>query len=186
MQKRSVILLILFFLVLISIPVYSFLIRPNLDNQVDWVMHGVVVNTNGEVNQKTEYQIGQFTFSASVQDHEDKTATLNTRIVATDKFRYFFNSSNNPTDHTEHLSTNRKYFDHPYYVYSEFQYDTVGNTSIRADIAIDFEKEYMIINWHDDQDLYLVASTDPNTDPQEILAHFEGFIAEYDESHVNG
>ena len=149
-------------------------------------MHGVVVNSQGEVNQYTEYQVGQFTVSGSIHEETDKTATMKLRIIMPENFRYMFNTADHPSERTKYISTNRKYFDDPYYVFSHFVNDRFATGATVAYMALDQEKEFIIINWYVDQDLYLVASTDPITDPKEILTYFEAFIEEYDESHVNG
>ena len=185
MQKRSMFFLIILSALLISIPIYAFLIWPNLGNTVDWTMHGVVVNSQGEVNKYTEYQVGQFTVSGSIHDEADKIATMKLRIIMTENFRYMFDNAGHPNDRTKYISMNRKYTDEPYYVFSHFTYDRFANESTFAYMALDQEKEFMIFNWDDDKDLYLVASTDPDTDPNEILAYFQKFIEDYDESHRN-
>lgn len=173
------IFLIILAIMLISIPVYAFLIWPNLGNTVDWTMHGVVVNSQGEVNQYTEYQVGQFTVSGSIHDEADKTATMKLRIIMTENFRYMFDNADQPGDRTEYHSMNRKYTDEPYYVFSHFIYDRFANESTIAYMGLDLEKEFMIFSWDDDKDLYLVASTDPDTDPRDILAYFEAFRVSY-------
>lgn len=116
----------------------------------------------------------QFSFSVSsklTQSSQNSEKELELSFVFPNNFPYkvqqLFSTS---TPHTEHL---------PYYVLMGYCYSILDNDSIFVQCAYDKEASLLIINWGDDNNKYLVASTDPSTPPQEIMDYFQDFLNEY-------
>ena len=146
---------------------------------IDWVMHGIVVDSDGNKANYVHYLLDDFSVSGTVEPEEDNCAEMSLRIVLPDSFQYMFEKENEPDASTEYYSNNRKYTDEPYYVVYGFSYDQRGNKSVPIVIGLSLENEYMIFNWEEGEDLYLVASTDPETDPNDILQYFQVFRETY-------
>ena len=109
---------------------------------------------------------------ASVADDLNKNAQLTYNIDLVD-FRYVrVNGESDPAKNCDPFG-----FPLPYYIVSNgFCYDGVNNEIIGRKLAIDFNMGYLIMNFDDGYELYLVAAADPNVAAEDILSHFAGFI----------
>ena len=175
MHKRAIIFLVLFALLIAAIPAYHFLILPNLPNRIDWTMYGIVVDSAGNQYNYVQYFLDEFTVTGTIDDIDFNRAELKLRIVLPETFQYRFETEQDPDRFTEYPSYNRAYTGESYYVIHSYSYDRRENQSVMTAIGLCREKEYMIFNWDDGKDLYLVASTDPDTTPTEILEYFLQF-----------
>ncbi len=137
--------------------------------KIDWSMTGTMVSSSGEVLRSCNLSIsGDLTLGKNGKDQLD----LDIRFPKL--FEYWYDG---PTTYT---SQSRKYFITPYPVFPHYAYnrDTDDHTTFSV-FAVCPEKEYMIFRWEDGKDQYLVASTDPNVPPQEILSYFETFTEKF-------
>jgi hypothetical protein len=57
-----------------------------------------------------------------------------------------------------------------------FVYGNEKNSPVGLNIALSTDMGYFILMFEEDPERCLVASTDPETDPQEILSYFDKFI----------
>lgn len=179
MHKRGMIILTIFALFLAALPLYHFLILPNLPNRIDWTMYASVVRSDGTPVKGEEYDIEQFTVSGFINKKRDGTAEMNLRIVMPETFRYMYNNKNRKSDTSEYISINRKYTDEPYYMMNCYTYDRIANGGDFTYIGLSDEMEYMIFSWEDGEDLFLVASTDANLGSDEIMEYFRQFRETY-------
>lgn len=152
--------------------------------QIEWQMYAVWVDKEGNIVQ------GEETIPFSVQyavygNGEDHSATeLDYVFTFPEDFRYEIkipDSGLSPA-YGPHMTG------YPYYVSFGYVYDFQLVDYIFAYWALSLERECMIFECeHPDggeRDLgaYLIASRDPNADPKEILAYFQGFLDSYSPS----
>ena len=143
---------------------------PTIDKlqKIDWAMTGAMGSGSGEVLRSCNLSIsGEITLGKNGKDQLD----LNIRFPKL--FEYWYDG---PAVYT---SQSRKYFNTPYPVCPSYAYNRDTNAPDYSVLALCPEKEYAIFNWDDGKDQYLVASTDPNTTPQEILSYFETYIEKF-------
>lgn len=179
MRKRVIVSFVILAALIVSISVYCFLVMPLLNNRIDWTMYGVVVDSEGNRIDDVQYSLETFSVSGTVYPEKDDCAEMTLRIVFPESFQYMFEKKNETDTSTEYYSNNRKYTDEPYYVLHTFSYDRLANKSVFTNIGLCLQKGYMIVNWGDGKDLYLVASIDPDADPYEILQYFQVFCETY-------
>ena len=143
---------------------------PTIDKlqKIDWTMTGAMVSGNGEVLRSCNLSItGDVTLGKNGEDQLD----LNIRFPKL--FEYWYDG---PAVYT---SQSRRYFNTPYPVCSSYAYNRDTNDPDYSVFALCPEKEYVIFNWDDGKDQYLVASTDPNVSPQEILSYFATYMEKF-------
>lgn len=132
--------------------------------EIAWTMYGTWITPDGKTGEETELTVlGMIT-------QTDTHDSLIADIRFPDSFRYHYQPL------TEFVSFSRQIPDLPYLVCPHFSYNKVAHDAVWAYLALCPEKEYMIFRWDESQDRYLVASTNPDADPQEILDYFQGFI----------
>ena len=153
--------------------------RETEKHSFDWTMYGIVVDSVGNPVNYAHYYLEDFSVSCTIDPQKDNSAEMTLRIVLPESFQYMFEKASEPDATTEYYSNNRKFTDEPYYVMHSYSYDRRANESVFTNIGLCTQKEYMIFNWEDGEDLYLVASTDPNTEPNDILQYFRIFREMY-------
>ena len=138
------------------------------DQKIDWSMTGAMVSGSGEVLRACNLSIsGDVTLGKDGKDQLD----LNIRFPKL--FEYWYDG---PAVYT---SQSRRYFSTPYPVCPSYAYNRDTNAPDFSVFALCPDKEYAIFTWDDGRDQYLVASTDPNVTPQEILSYFETYIEKF-------
>lgn len=135
--------------------------------QIDWLMHGTWISADGITEESVYFLVSG---KATLGDDAD---TLTLDIQFPDMISYSYQPQ------SEFTSLSRQYGDLPYLVCPYFSYDKVTNDTVWSYFALCPENEYMIFWWEETPDRYLVASTDPDTDPRGILTYFQGFIFVY-------
>lgn len=136
--------------------------------EINWTLYGIWITPFGRTGTETELSV-----SGKVTLGEDGEDIMELSIIFPDEFDYAYT---NPTTYT---SQSRKYTKLPYCVSMVFSYAKWQNDIFFSYFALCPEKEYMIFRWDETPDRYLVASTNPDADPQEILEYFQGFIEYY-------
>ena len=147
---------------------------PTIDKlqKIDWTMTGTIVSGSGEVISPCNLSLsGQLALGKNRKDQ------LNLDIRFPKPFAYWYESS------AVYTSQSRKYFNTPYPVFTHYAYnrdaDKPAEEPVFSVFAVCPEREYVIFHWEDGKDQYLVASTDPNVPPQEILSYFEAFTEKF-------
>ena len=166
MYKRSMWFIITICSILSMILVFSFMVVPSLDNQINWIMYGTLMDSNGNPISTTE-----FTISGSFHNIDNDNHELNLRIVFPDTFQYMYDREYEP--HSTYLSIFPKQYDLQYFMVDDYSFNRTANKSVKSSFALCHKNEYAIFHWDDGTNLWLVASTDPNADPQEILQFFQ-------------
>lgn len=137
-------------------------------NTLNWQFHGTWISADGTISQTASGSI-----SGTVHLGETGEDLLDLNITFTEDCNYQY------TNPTSYSSESRKYLRVPYCVCPSYSYNADRNDSVFSYIGIGLDKEYVIFHWEDKKDLYLVASTDPDTDPKDILSYFEVFVQTY-------
>lgn len=127
---------------------------------LNWQLHGTVIS-GGEIKDTLEFSI-RGDLSSATADAGAQELT----IALPDSFRYNFDDSAvfqrwDPAKFGEH-----------FLVYGGYSYNNDQNRSVFSYVGISIDKEFVIFYWEDNENQYLVASTDPNADPMEIYDHF--------------
>lgn len=135
---------------------------------IDWSLHGAWITAAGEVQKAVDFRIsGQVDMEASGED----SMTLD--ISFPDTFPYSY------TEKTEFVSQSRKYLGLSYCVSSAFSFRRYSGDPVSSHFVLCPEKEYVLFYWEAQPDRFLVASTDPDTNPQEILTYFDAFTEKF-------
>lgn len=134
--------------------------------KINWTMTGALVSSDASVLENFSV-----TVQGSIQEEENNIVRLDTKIELPDTFSFSF-----VTPEGGHICNDRSL---GYYAFSTYCYDKTTNAPELSFLALDVEKECMIIQWHSNPDQYLVASTNAELTPQEILEHFRGFCDNY-------
>lgn len=131
---------------------------------VSWQMYGTLITEDGIVDKKMDFSV-----AGTLIDHHEPGEYDRFGIDALfpEDFRYYLDRNldkcwNNLSNPRIWGSLNHSY-DKELYMYVATMY------------AFDLDKEYFILQGYQN-DLLLVGSTDPDTDPAEILEHFSEFI----------
>lgn len=149
--------------------------------KIDWTMYAVWVDEQGNVvqdQQPVEFSV-ECVFYGNRGSHS--AAALEYKFVFQENFRYAIEMpSSGPA-----AVNGPKMTGYPYYVCFGYVYDYHAVGFSFAYWALSLEKEWMIFEWEyddgseKDPGRYLIASRDPNADPKEILAYFQGFLDSY-------
>lgn len=143
-------------------------IFPEMHKEIDSTLHGVWITNDGEVQEMLDFSVaGTLDLTQTGED------TLTLDFLFPDTFPYVYNST------TAYASQSRKYFDLPYCVSCGYSFNNSSSENVFSYFALCPEKEYVIFYWEDDPQRFLVASTNPNTPPHEIMDYFDVFIEKY-------
>lgn len=152
--------------------------------QIDWNMYAVWVDKEGNVQQ------GQEPIAFSVQcavygNGNNHSATeLDYVFTFPEEFRYEIKIPSN----TLAPAYGPQMTGYPYYVSFGYVYDFQKVGYNFAYWAMSLENEWIIFEWEyldgseKDPGVYLIAFRDPNANPKEILAYFQGFLDSYSPS----
>lgn len=139
---------------------------------IDWTMYGHVITPDGTVHSTTVFSISG-SYTRKIDDYD----TLKLKICFPETFRYQLDQPGDPFK--EFISQSHKVWGLAYFTNAGFAYDSATHSSLPIVYALDPEFEYAIFDLDDGSDMYLVASTDPDTDPTKILRYFTLFRNEY-------
>ena len=137
--------------------------------KLDWAMNAYLVSLDKQVQQAFSLTVS----GPIVYNNEDTTLQFVIQFPADsgleyrlpNKGKYFTIST--PLEKTD------------YYIWKPSLLDKTSNNSIDAVFALSVEQQSLIIYQEDAVYPYIVASTDPNCTPSEILEYFCEFIALY-------
>lgn len=160
MQKRKILLCLCLILAVLMTGCQE-------KTKLDLSMHGYVMTTDGFVVDRLELSM-----QGKIYHGEDVYDEIALEIDFPESFVYMNVSSDEPKMAFRHPT-------HGYHTLSKFTYHKKLNTLKGTMIAIDEEKGWAILLWTQDPQQILVASTDADTDPTQILAYFQDFINAY-------
>ena len=139
-----------------------------LNEDIDWTLHGVWINEKLEVLKTVDFTIsGNLDLTATGED----SMTLDISFPDSVPYNY--------TEKTEFVSHSRKYFGLPYCVSTSYSFRRLSGDPVISYFVLCPEKEYVLFYWKAQPDRYLVASTDPETDPAQIVTYFEASFEKY-------
>lgn len=137
---------------------------------IDWTMYGTYLNTEGTLNKPVDLLL-----KGVITNRDIRADSLELYLSFSDGFDYeifrdsgVFSSHNQAAGQLPHL-----------YVVQTLSYKKSSHSSVMCYFALSEEKEYFIATFEDAPSRFFVASTNPGTDPQELLDYFADFIEAY-------
>ena len=141
---------------------------PEMHKEISYDLYGTWITADGELQESVDFHIsGQVDMDASGED----TMTLD--ISFPDTFTYSYLAKK------EFASQSRKYFGLSYCVSTGFSWRRGSDIPVISYLALCPEKEYVLFYWDERPGRYLVASTDPDTAPEQIISYFEVVFEKY-------
>lgn len=152
-------------IVCIALIVLALLLLNDTQN-VNWQMQGCLVTSDGTVSKTLPVSV---TGKISSNRNGDTDLKLSFGLPEDFQFSILQEEFVCYSNTVELLS---------YYAFSGYgdNKDTEQYMDSSAQIALDADQECIVIAWSDAPGQYLVASTNPNTDPQQVLDHFQLFL----------
>ena len=151
--------------------------------KIDWDMYAVWVDKEGNVVQGQEPVA--FSLNCAIYDRGGTSATeLDYVFAFPEEFRYDIDMPSDGLD----IAFAPRTTGYSYYVSYGYVYDFQLVDYTFAYLALSLEQECMIFECEypdgssKDPGAYLIAFRDPNADPKEILAYFQGFLDSYSPS----
>ncbi len=135
---------------------------------LNWQLYGTWISADGTTH---EPAAGSITGTAQLGETGEDRMELS--ITFTEGCNYMY------TNPITYISQSRKYLKVPYCVSPHYAYNKTKNDSVFSYIGISIDKEFVIFHWQDKDNLYLVASTDPDADPKDILSYFSVYVNTY-------
>lgn len=138
---------------------------------IDWELYGAWISENGQVGEPVSFSISGKIPAEDAPEREPLETEFS--ITWPEDFPYMDNenslfSANSCAD-TENSAIRR-------IMCYGFSYVSTSNQSVSEAFALCPEKEWVIFSWGNQEGVYLVASTDPNTDPAEILEFYNDWF----------
>ena len=140
------------------------------DLTVDYTMQAALITAEGEITETFE-----ITVRGNIYGAKDLHCEMELSVLMPESFRYRYHTPNEGTA-TSFSGINDEL---PYYVWWGYGYDAVANKPVMGSYAMSVEKEFLIMDWDDGQDLYLVAAADLNADFAAVLEYFDSYLALY-------
>lgn len=149
---------------------------------VDWNMYAQLIRVEDEkievLDQFEMGVIGQFTPRDSNTVPGSIRMNLNFTMPA--GFPYRYSPVENLIDDSRmHASGFPKFAE--YYVTTTLWYNTKYPEPYdiaMSKIAVSIKKGYVMMDWHDGQNVYLVASNTPDAEPKDIMTYFHAYMRE--------
>ncbi len=138
---------------------------------VAWEMTGFVVKKDGTLVDTFPMAVN----GSILQELEESYLRLN--IALPNQFRYQFATVDDGTGDIC-MQDYRAQWPNDF-VTNSYTYDKILNDLAFASWAVNTDKEYFIAYWDDAFGQYLVATTNPDVTPADIMAHFEHFVECY-------
>lgn len=139
------------------------------EGEMGWLMNAMLVTPDGQVQEQFEITVDDI-----ILNTDSNTMSLALDIRTPETFRYVFEVPD-----TGYPVISGKTDGLPYYVWMGYSFDrSIGDYSWGS-YALCMEQEYLIMNWNDDESLFLVASRDTEIAPSAILAYFQGYLDLY-------
>ena len=138
---------------------------------VAWEMTGFVVKKDGTL-------VDTFPMAVNGTILEEQDASyLRLNVALPNHFRYQFATADDG-DGDICMQDYRAHWPNDF-VTNSYTYDKTRNDLALASWAVNTDKEYFIAYWDDAFGQYLVATTNPDVTPADIMAHFEHFVECY-------
>jgi hypothetical protein len=152
-----------------------------ITTEFNLVLVGQVVDVNGNITNHYRKTI-DISIRGTRTDNAEGYDELELEFTFSDNYRYMI-----PQISTVSFSSDSRYIPLDYDVCMGYGYDKVENAPAAVMFALDAEREYLILEWEADEGEYLVASSDPDTTPAEILEHFREYLEKFSYGrHENG
>lgn len=144
---------------------------PVTTDKIDYQMHGFYVDSEGNASGSVDFSVKGRVFT-----NIKKTNFLQLEFQMPMSFPYSLRGSTVQPEGYENC-----YIDHggdyfSYWVTADYAYNKFTNSGDFLAFALCPEQEYFMLRFVDEPSKYLLASTDPNTTPQEILDYFQKYI----------
>lgn len=136
-------------------------------DQIDWSMQAAVISLDGQIVE---------TFSISVFGEIEKDPqerdTLRLNIRLPEDFNYML-----PEEPTIFYSAAETVVSVPYYICGgTYCLERASGDTALVELALSEQQEFMILYFPETPDTFLVASTNHNVKPEEILTYFDFFV----------
>lgn len=138
---------------------------------VDWDMTAFVVQEDGTVEDTFP-----MTIIGTIR-REETESYLDLEIDVPREFRYSFKAEDDG-----YYCINSKARQSGDFILSCYTYDKSENAPAYIEWAVNTEKEYFIGYWGKGYDRFLVAVADPDATPEDVMEHFEEWVALQTES----
>ena len=133
---------------------------------VDWTMYAALVNSEGEIFDRAEIRL-----SGKVYGNEDpRKADVHFETPKT--FRY----EDWPVPNWINQSISGSHDDLAYYVWQGYDVDRKKKDIVFGNTVLCVEKQYLLVDWDDGEDVYLVASSHSGTEYVDILQYFADYF----------
>lgn len=157
-------------LLLISI-LFCFTACTPSEKQIDWSLNGTWIQ-NGQATQNTV----AFTITGAIPIKADPGGPAQSLSLSTSWPEGFTYANQNETPFSCNAFPSKDTEASAIFVMFGSAYNKETKLPTPMVIYLCPEKEYVVVQWRDNTDLYLAASTDANADTDAILAHFHGLI----------
>ena len=141
------------------------------ETQIDWSLQGTSVTEDGILRDTIEFSITGNVPTDAAPDGSLQYSEL--CINWPETFTYA-----NPEEQTfagnAYISENAEA--PVVFVMNGTAHNCVTTLPVGMTLFLCPEKEYIIFQWSDSRDRYMVASTSTDVDPKEIMAHFQTFL----------
>ena len=115
------------------------------------------------------YESVMLLMDETVSNEDDDYFEL--RIRFEDSFRYMIMDPEEPWK-----SLTSVYDDMPYHVAMFYTYDRLMNVPVAVILGVDITNGYLIAQWENQPEKFLLVSESPDTGSEEILRHFQLFL----------
>lgn len=143
--------------------------------ELNTTMYAAIISPEGKVSKEFEITVDAKILHKTDTPSSDESDAMTIEVSTPSDFAYLINKTE-----VENLEYDWNGF--PYYVAHSFAYNRVTGFPDPVIFALDMENKSMIFNWSDSAEIYLVASADPEFDPNALLTHFSEFITRYGDS----
>ena len=134
------------------------------EQELNWNLTGTWITVDGEIGEAVPFSIEGKLVTEGIEI--GKPQIVDFRIQWSEDFPYQ-NGKYEP--YAAYPFSEQNDTDFLWFWCSGFAYDPKKNTPVVAVFTLSLEKGYSVMTWPYDDSRYLVASTDPETNPQEIL-----------------
>lgn len=136
----------------------------DVTQKIDWQMQGYLVTSDGTISEALPISV-----TGKINDRNDGSSDLDLSFDLPEDFRnsILADEFHCPSNTMDVLS---------YYAFTGFSRNKEDDGDILASIALDVDQKSVVILWSDAPGQYLVASANADTNPQQILAHFQAFL----------
>ena len=131
--------------------------------KIDWDLSGTWITADGEIGENISFSIeGEF----DTEDVEPGNLQIaNFTVQRPEDFRY---GSYDEAEFAVYAFREAEGSASVWFLCIGWDYDPATNSMITENLLFSLEREYGVVYWPEREGNYIVASTDPETDPQDI------------------